>query len=358
MNEFSLPLFHNKNFVDKAVDINKQLEKSKVTNFYFALPSNCVDFTRFEQVRGFYSGAPTYDDFKPLIEYTLEKGFDFIYLLNSPRPIEIENPDFSKQLEKLDYLLNRLKSSGVNKLRVSSPQLLTYLSINYSDFILYSSTSFEFKSLKEFQNLIAMHPTVKQFVPSHDVTKNFKLLENLKKSMPNVDVELLTDEACMGGCPHRFAHSCVGFSDRPNTNKMMFMPNYFPVLCGRIGEKAPILHICKSNNIYPWEIEEYNKIGITKFKLAGRDVLSYENNYWAYLKGVEDIKNIENESIGTFVYHLSGDKLLSRCKVKDIKPYMPNITHFRKRGHLCASICKVECTYCYQCAKKIMEKLK
>ncbi len=355
MNEFSIPLFFEKSFIDEAVNINKECIKSKITNFYFALLSNCAELTGFEQIRNSITDKSKLDDFKPVMEYALNKGFDLIYLLNSPRPLSIESPDFNKQLEKLDFLLNELKSIGVNKLRVSNPKLLTYLSIHYKDFILYASTSFEYKTLKEYQNFIAMHPTVKQIVPSHDVTKNFKLLQNLKKCLPNIEIELLADEGCMGGCPHRFTHSSEYLKEFITPNKDISLSNYYcHFFCSVIFRKSPVLHICKSNNIYPWEIKEYNKIGINKFKLAGRDVPEYKNNYKKYLLGVDDIKNIENESFDTFIYHLYANYTeFKNYKVKDIKPYLPDINYFKKHGHLCASVCKVDCTYCYECAKKI-----
>ena len=44
-------------------------------------------------------------------------------------------------------------------------------------------------------------------------------------------------------------------------------------------------------------------------------------------------------------------------KVKDIRPYLPEIKHFIKNGHLCSSICATECFYCYKCAQKIKKHL-
>ena len=43
--------------------------------------------------------------------------------------------------------------------------------------------------------------------------------------------------------------------------------------------------------------------------------------------------------------------------VKDLKPYLPKIKHFKKRGHLCASQCGSECTYCRKCADRMQKAL-
>ena len=115
-----------------------------------------------------------------------------------------------------------------------------------------------------------------------------------------------------------------------------------------------------SNNIFPWEIDEYSKIGINKFKLVGRDEIfykidSYISDYYKFLKGIDDIKTIENVSINTFIHHLSSNNVLKQLTVKEYKKYLPNINHFKKYGELCAWDCGVNCRYCYKCAEKIQK---
>ena len=38
MNEISVPMPFEERFIDELVSINNQIEKSKITNVYFALP--------------------------------------------------------------------------------------------------------------------------------------------------------------------------------------------------------------------------------------------------------------------------------------------------------------------------------
>ena len=194
---------YNKDDIDKILEINKQVQKSKITSLYACVPRGCEVFTGFEQSRNFSFDNVNWDYWKGLIEYTLEKGCDFIYLLNSPRPLPIENPDFPKQLEKLDLLLSELRKIGVNKLRVASAQLMSYIGNHYPDFQVLASTSLEYKTIWEYQNFIAFHGEVKQIVPSHDINKNFKLLKNLTKRYPNMEFELMVNEGCLQGCPNR-----------------------------------------------------------------------------------------------------------------------------------------------------------
>ena len=74
-----------------------------------------------------------------------------------------------------------------------------------------------------------------------------------------------------------------------------------------------------------------------------------------YLKGIDDIKSIQDYALSDFTHHINNNPVLKQLKVKDYKKYLPNIKHFIKRGHLCASRCAVECRYCYRCADKIQK---
>ena len=165
MYEFSAPMPYRIEDINKMLDINNLAVKSKITGLYACVPRECKLFTGFEQSRNFVSKYSDWDYWKNLIEHTLSQGCDFIYLLNSPRPLDIENSDFSIQLEKLDLLLSELKKTGVNKLRVASLQLMSYIGKHYPYFDILASTSLEYKTINEYQNFIHFHPEVKQIVP-------------------------------------------------------------------------------------------------------------------------------------------------------------------------------------------------
>ncbi len=362
MYQFSVPMPFDKSLIDKLLDINKNVEKSQITSFYFSLPSTCELFTIYEQYRNDFTEHSDFNYWKDLIKYSLDKGVDFIYNLNNPKNLPVETDSFKQELEKLHILLNELHLIGVNKLRISNHKLLSYIARKYRYFTLYASTSFEYKLIKEYQHFIQIHPEVKQIVPSHDVNKNFKLLYNIKKSNPFIDIELMVNEGCIGGCSLRFDHSCeiMGIEFEAPHERLSY--GVYGHLCGKTIQKNPLLYLCKSQIIYPWEIEEYGKIGINKFKLAGRedfkrDMNKSVNSYLLYLKGVDNVKNIEEEPINSIIHHIGGDRYFNKFKIKDIKNLLPNIKHFVKKGHLCTSLCGVECNYCNQCSEKIKKNL-
>ena len=102
MYEFSAPMPYSTEDINKILDINKEVEKSKITSLYACVPSGCEVFTGFEQSRNFTFEHTDWDYWKRLINQPFDSECDFIYLLNSPRPLDIENSDFPKQLEKLE----------------------------------------------------------------------------------------------------------------------------------------------------------------------------------------------------------------------------------------------------------------
>ena len=313
---------------------------------------------KLEKSRNFAFDNINWDYWKRLINHTFDLNCDFIYLLNSPRPLTIENPDFPKQLEKLDLLLTELRKIGVNKLRVASAQLMSYIAKHYSDFNVLASTSLEYKTIWEYQNFIAFHPEVKQIVPSHDVNKNFLLLKNLRKRYPNIELELMVNEGCLQGCPNRSFHEMINMDRKISVNSSeIFSGIYGTKFCLNVVKKYPILSFVIGNHIFPWDIKEYAKIGITNFKLVGRDRYEYFDTclygFEKYLQGIDDIKNIEKYSMVDYIHHLYNNDILQELTTTEYKKYLPNIRHFVKSGHLCMSRCAAQCRYCYKCAEKI-----
>ena len=363
MYKFSAPMPYKKELIDYLININKEVEKSKITSLYFSLPPNCELFSIFEQYRNGFVEKSDFNYWKDLMKYSRDNGFDFIYNLNNPKNLPVENDNFDRELEKLDILLGQLQEIGVNKLRISNHKLLSYINMKYRFFTLYASTSFEYKLIKEYQHFLDIHPEVKQIVPSHDVNKNFELLKNLRINKPDINIELIVNEGCIGGCSMRFDDSCEIMNKVINTKHSAFSNAYHGIHCLNTVQKAPLIYLCKSQVIYPWEIEEYAKIGINNFKIAGREDFTHHMNtsvysFFLYLKGIDNTKNIEEESINSIIHHIKYYDFFNQFKIKDIKNLLPNINHFIKKGHLCASICDIKCKYCYSCAEKIKKKYK
>ena len=362
MYEFSIPMPFYKEHLDKVISINKNIEKSKITSLYFSLPTNSSDFTGFEQDRFYWDFETDFEFWKPLIEYSLENSFEFIYVLNSPIIHYEHSKKLSFMLEKLDKLINNLRKLGINKVRVSNPQLMGYFNKNYSDFELFISTSSEIKIIKEYTNLFTEFKNIKQCVPSWDINKNFRLLKNLRTLFPQVKLELMVNEGCLPACPLRVIHNSRSNSTGDNeTLNYCYSCAFYMDKCSSLQNKNLAFYLSNNNIIYPFEIEEYSKIGINNFKLVGRNNPEFKDGkyfeyYKYYLEGTDSIKNILNTPIRYFNNYILYDENIN-FKVKELKMYLPNIKHFITNGHLCSSYCGTDCRYCYKCAQKIQNVL-
>ena len=174
----------------------------------------------------------------------------------------------------------------------------------------------------------------------------------------------MVNEGCITGCSNRLEHESV-FIDNNYENfdkNNDFSISFCKFHCSKLQKENPIFYITCANHIYPWEIEEYSKIGINKFKLNGRDSLhdyydsSYVvNMYGKYLRGIESFKKTEDVEIADFVWNFACKRELKNLKVKDVKHLLPDIKYFAKKGDLCSSYCGIKCRYCYKCAEKIQK---
>ncbi len=353
--EFSLPMPYSKENINKLTVINNEIEKSKIKTLFFSLPSSCELYTGFEQPRNRLIQYSDFSFWKILMEYSLEKNFDIIYNFNLARPVDIENPNLNIQLEKLNKILIELQKIGIKNLRIYNMQLLEYISKYYPCFDLYVSTVTNYKTIHEFENLKILYPQIKQIVPSQDMNKNFELLNNIKNKL-NINLEIMCNDGCVQGCINFYNHHGM-------TN---YEDNYlYGITCTTSCEKLniinPFIYLCRSNHVFPWDIEEYGKIGITKFKLTGRDGINdiHSSNainlYYKYLLGIDNCKKLNYYPIVNFLNNSRIQEKFTCLTGKDIIHLMPKIQHFRKYGHLCASQCGIKCIYCYKCSKKIQK---
>lgn len=359
MYEFSAPLPTKTEHIDKIIAINKKIEKSKITNLYFALPGNCPDASGFEQIRVRYKAKTDLEHWEKLIAYAIENGFDFVYLINTPKAVTDIDKILEIQLEKLDILIQRLKKLGCTKLRISNTQILDYVLKHYPDIEVYASTSFEHTQLRQYKIFLEMYPQIKEIVPSFEVNKNFTLLKNLRKLCKNTDIELMVNEGCLSGCPIRTHHNLSNpymMSEKYMDRDISLTYRLFNLKCTEFINNNYYDCLCKTNVILPWEIEKYAKIGINKFKLIGRNTVLFFNGeyidfYDIYLSGIDNIKQIEDKPYRTLNHAICHTDF--PLTVKEIREYLPKIEHFIKNGHLCASICGNECNYCFECAKRL-----
>ena len=333
--EFSIPMMYSKEKINQLIDINRNVDKSEIKTLYFSLPVSNELFTGFEQPRNQLIEFNTFDFWKDLSEYSLSKGFNIIYNLNSARTVNFEKPELKKQLEKLDKLLIELQKSGVNKLRISNIQLLEYILKYYPYFEIYVSTVTNYKTIQEFKNLKLLYPKIKQVIPAQDMNKNFLLLKNIKNKL-NLDMEIMCNDGCIQGCINFYNHQAM------NNYEENYLKGITPAsTCSNIMNMNPFKYLCQTTHVFPWEIEEYGQIGITKFKLTGRDGIKDTNKnssnyaidmYYRYLKGIDDVKTLDDFSIELFLNNSRVHERLKLLKGKDVIKFFPNTVIYVHQG--------------------------
>lgn len=356
VNLFSVPMPFNLRQINQIAQINNEVSSSRIQYMYNTLTRNAVDICGFEQTRVVDDRVNCIEDMLPFIEQVHKLGMEFIFLLNSPRVMAEE--EFLVNEKKLRRILEILMREGVYDVRVCSPLLVDFLAHEYPQISIRCSTSQEYFSIKQYQNLTFLYPQIVEVVPSWELNRNFRFLSSLRQT-GKLTVELMVNEGCLSGCPFRTYHSMFEPS-KVNCNYPRFA-SFFKSGCEKNFYHDTWKSICMSNIIYPWQITAYNEIGIYNFKLVGRNTSAFRNGkymdiYHAYLLGIEDIHFIENEPISIFSNYLMNHPLLKGITVSDVRYMLPDIDFFRKGKTVCTSDCRVTCHYCETLAERLQEK--
>ena len=361
--EFSVPLPFNFDTIDRIAKLNTKLTKSKVTSFYNgAVAPLSNNFNHWVHLnRGNNDNIKTYDDFFKYVDYARNRGFDFTYLMNSPKSFSMRDLDTFR--DEFLQLLDLLIKHGVKNIKVANVQVATIINDHAPNkFMLSASCAFEYKNINQYQQLFILFPNFDLIDMAYDENQNFKLIKSLKDSFPSVKLELMINETCIKGCAMRA--SCIPEIEFVSSN------------CQRIHEKMePINYFVKTGFIYPWALKYYSAIGVNNFKYValGSNGNNFRDNYHnisnlkAYLSAVE----LEDENYGDLTAYDFFSKIfdnravlnsLNARKMKHMKigkliEYLPNVEHFVKHGSECSYKCEKQCTYCYNCAKKLQEIL-
>ena len=79
----------------------------------------------------------------------------------------------------------------------------------------------------------------------------------------------MVNEGCLQGCPNRMFHEYISIDEHKMINDDICLSgSYATSFCNPIVNKYPIPSLVIGTHIFPWDIEEYTKIGITNFKLV------------------------------------------------------------------------------------------
>lgn len=317
----------------------------------------------------FLLGKISTENMPQFIQKLHEKGLKFNYTLNAPCLNNLEfNPKHHQELiEQLEWLAG----IGIDGVTVSIPYLLEIVKKRFPKLLVKVSIIAHVNSVPKaryFENLGA-----DEIMLDYMINRDFKLLENIKKSV-KCKLSLLVNDSCVYGCPYRLYHyNICGHASQVKHPTEGFYIDYCAIRCTIERLRDPKLFI-SSRFIRPEDIKVYEDVGYDTFKISGRRMStkwitnavqayssrSYDGNLASILDfsipGIEeDANSIDFETIMKGAVQLKTDSLMGLSQSKPYRPYIDNqslngfLHFFKKQG--CTGICD-ECNHCKKYAVK------
>lgn len=206
------------------------------------------------------------DHFKEHIDLIHKNNMKFLYVMNSAVLNGNEySPEFNKNIENE---IEKLVSYGVDGFIAAMPFLIGKIRKEYPD-IEISASSFAristMREIEEYKNL-----DVNTIILNEDTSRDFKFLENANNYVKSngMDIELITDNSCLFGCPYRRTHDIVSSLSSKNNNERFWFE--YPLLFCATDVYNDPKNIIKMRWIRPEDTEMYEDIGIDRFKIASR----------------------------------------------------------------------------------------
>jgi collagenase-like PrtC family protease len=129
-------------------------------------------------------------------------GVDFVYLLNAP--FEFTDESQRDELDRyLNWILGDLKPDA---LTITSHELMQYVRKRDPNIDIHISTIAGVKNADDLKKFLDVRPN--RVVPHHDLGKHWgDLSQVIGVAKENgINVEMLSTESCLLGCPNRDAH--------------------------------------------------------------------------------------------------------------------------------------------------------
>ncbi len=347
--KISAPMLFDYSAIDELAECNKKYKKTKVKTLYNSIPwplsSNYNEWMMLCR-GGKNPDIKSFQDFANYVKYSFDKGFDFCYLMNSPKAFnDIDLKNFKTDFYKL---LDDLYKIGVRKIKFSNTQVAQLIRNHNPDFKLLTSTIIEYNSIIQYQGLFKQFKNIVQIGLPKDQNQNFKFIKALKKAFPNTEIEVMLNEGCLKGCFSRY--SCMASS----------YTSFYKLGC-KLCAKNPKLTFYKDGKIYPWDLGYYSALGINHFKFVSaiqRASDKAQPHLIEYLDVAEH--GFESEYIKKHILRYFKVKNFARYidnySIEEIiSKYYPDMRYFIKNGHECSSRCEIECNYCEDRAKELQK---
>lgn len=359
---FSVPLLYDSGYISELVKLNNLDTKYKIRTAYNSLPASSYAKSGFEHGRSINTQEDnckirTLEDLKPYIEELEKNNIEFVYTMNNISTISLY--DFELQSAQIKQFVSHLIDLGVRSITVGSQLLADFLKEEFRGLSLNASTMMDIRTITQAKYAV-QELGITNIIPAADLNKDFTFIESYKKIFSDkATLEIMADEACIYACPTKNMHYAL-FGKQENCQKCSPIFREFPkFICDNITSKDPALQVALNRIIFPWELETYEKFGVNRIKLVGRDHPKPEllNKIKAYMLGVGDPNYALNEFYNTYNSRFMNLKFnnYGTTRMKEINKILPDISYFTDNRPQCTSQCGSTCLYCYGKANELRE---
>jgi collagenase-like PrtC family protease len=331
MRLFSVPADFKTETIDRYAELNARYHDARVEETYGQASVGAI----FGSGRSAASLPPV--DLKKLasyIEYSAERRIGFNYTFN---PSCLGNTEFSGAgLAKINRFLDKLWKVGVRNLTVSLPQLVAIVQDSSYSFAIKGSTM----GLVNSAVKAAHHKSIgiSRIVIDEDITRDFRRIRLIRAAFGE-GVEMIVNSSCLKDCPYKTFHWNYESHASYAREDVKRFYSHRCLMRKTSDWQSPL----KLNCVRPEDLHYYEKCGISRFKIQGRNSAAHGDPARAaeaYMKGsysgnLYDLTYLFDSRLDSMPYH----------------PYMDNeklegfLTPFYTNPNHCSGNCE-SCGYC------------
>lgn len=213
---------------------------------------------------------PKVDDerFKQHLDVIHSYNIKFLYTMNTAT---VNGKEYDEKfLNSVRKEVERLINLGVDGFIVALPLFVKMIKKEHPDVEVSISSFSRIYNIREVEGYVNLGADT--IIMHEDDNRNFELLESVAKyaKKHNADVELITNNSCLWGCPYRRTHDIISSvtSSEDGPKGVWFE---YPILFCATDVRNDIANIIRMRWIRPEDLHYYEEIGIDRFKIAGRN---------------------------------------------------------------------------------------
>lgn len=338
MKYFSVPADFKRETIDKYHELNQRYDDSELKETYGQLTFGKVlnSGRVIEAIPGV-----DYKELEDYVNYSSKRGIWFNYTLN---PACMGNFEFSEEgVRAIKILLRNLYNMGISSLTLTMPALVELTKSMNITFEIKASAICEVMTPGKalfYKNLGAG-----RLVVDPDITRDFRRLKNICHVFGS-GVEIIVNNVCYRNCAYKMFHYNHE-AHRVSQDESHTVTDYYFNRCA-MQKAGDLKNVIRLSWIRPEDLKYYREVGISWFKLQGRqNVLEGDpvRALEAYMK--EDFQGNLYDLITIFAPYTAFQPYIDNKKLEGfVKRYFDD-------PDFCQGICS-HCHYCEQYAKKSM----